>query len=131
MRDPLAVFGFREDKPAKPEPQETGSGELSQYLASDAKDRSKYLQIRTARGIHRAPAYAYLLDVIHDGERGTEIALLFSFMMVEIRGRNLQETAISLLRRECAFIEEFNHKAFILPKPTEAIIESIDITVKE
>jgi hypothetical protein len=125
------VFGFREDKPAKPEPQETGSGELSQYLASDAKDRSKYLQIRTARGIHRAPAYAYLLDVIHDGERGTEIALLFSFMMVEIRGRNLQETAISLLRRECAFIEEFNHKAFILPKPTEAIIESIDITVKE
>jgi hypothetical protein len=131
MRDPLARFVFRDKKPAKPKPPETGSGELAEYLAVDAKDRNKYLQIRTARGIYRAPAYTYLLDVISDGERGEEIALLFSFMVVDIRGKNLQEMAISLIRRECAFIQDYSPHKFANPKPDEAIIESIEITARE
>lgn len=107
-----------------------GAG-LPDYLAFNVRDRTKYLEIKTTRGINRAPAYAYLLDVISDGERGTEISLLFSFMVVDIRGKNLQDVAHSLAMRGCAFIQDFDPKVFAQPEPSAAIIEAIEIVVKK
>jgi len=131
MLDPLAAFGFKDTKPARAAATESGSGDLPEYLAFDAKDRSKCLQIKTARGVYRAPTYTNLLDVISDGERGEEISLLFSFMVIDIRGKNLQLVAHSLIKRECAFIQDYSPSKFAQPKPEEAIIDSIEITAKE
>lgn len=113
----------------KPAPK--GKDGKAAYEAFDAKDRSKYLQIRTAQGIHRAPSYSYLLDVISDGEKGAEIALLFSFMEVKITGRNLQTIAHALIKRECAFIQEFDYSQFNPPEPAEPFIEGIEIVAKD
>jgi hypothetical protein len=101
------------------------------YEAFDAKDRSKYLQIRTAEGTHRAPTYAYLLDVISDGDKGTAIALLFSFMEVKITGRNLQNMAHALVKRECAFVQEFDYSRFDPPEPDEPFIERLEIVARD
>lgn len=114
------LLGVRRKAAAK------GSGKPP-YEAFDAKDRSKYLQIRTASGTQRAPAYAYLLDVISDGDKGTAIALLFSFMEVKITGRNLQNMAHALIKRECAFIQEFDYGKFEPPEPAEPFIEGLEI----
>lgn len=118
------------DKENKVQLVKNGEG-LADYLAFNAQDRNKYLEIKTTKGINRAPAYAYLLDVISDGERGTEISLLFSFMMIEIRGKNLQELAHALAMRGCSFIQEFSPKAFSQPEPSATIIESIEIVAKK
>jgi hypothetical protein len=119
------LLGVRDKKPAA-----KGSSGKPAYEAFDAKDRSKYLQIRTASGAHRAPAYAYLLDVISNGDKGTEIALLFSFMEVKITGRNLQNMAHALVKRECAFIQEFDYGKFEPPEPIEPFIEGLEIEDK-
>jgi hypothetical protein len=116
----------RNSAPASP-----SAGGIPAYRAFEAKDRLKCLEIRLAKGIHRAPAYAYLLDVISDGGRGTEISLLFSFMVVDIRGRNLQRVAHSLVKRECAMLAEFDARLFTPPAPEEPLIERIDITVRD
>lgn len=116
------LLGVRGKKPAP----KTISGKPV-YEAFDAKDRSKYLQIRTAEGTHRAPTYAYLLDVISDGGKGEAIALLFSFMEVKIKGRNLQNLAHALIKRECAFIQEFDYSQFEPPEAAEPFIEGLEI----
>jgi len=124
------MFDLLGDKESKPQPPKNSEG-LADYLAFNAQDRNKNLEIKTAKGINRAPAYAYLLDVLSDGQRGTEISLLFSFMVIDIRGKNLQEAAHALAMRGCAFIQEFDPKAFTQPEPSAAIIESIEIVVKK
>jgi hypothetical protein len=132
MTDLFKSFGFNDQKSTKPASSKSvGGGSLPEYLAFDAKDRSHYFEIRTARGVNRAPAYAYLLDVISDGERGTEISLLFSFMVVDIRGKNLKAVTHSLINRECSFIQDYSSQKFAPPKPDEAVIESIEITARE
>lgn len=119
--------------PGKPPREETpppAGGGLPPYQAFDAKDRPECVELRLANGIHRAPTYTYLLDVISDGWQGTEISLLFSFMMVEIRGRNLQSVARSLVKRECAGLYEFNPERFTPPAPDAPVIERMEIVVK-
>ncbi|MGZ8216705.1 hypothetical protein [Methylomagnum sp.] len=119
------LLGVRKKPAAK------GKDGKAAYEAFDAKDRSKYLQIRTAQGVHRAPSYSYLLDVISDGDKGAEIALLFSFMEVRITGRNLQTIAHALIKRECAFIQEFDSSQFNPPSPTEPFIETLEIAARD
>ncbi len=100
---------------------------LPLYLAHNSKDKIRYLQIKQSLE-HRSPAYDYLLDVITDADRGREIALIFSFMLVKIRGKNLQEVATSLMRRHCEFIQIYDAECFSLSrKANEPIIESIEI----
>ncbi len=100
------------------------------YEAFDAKDKIKVVEIRTTQGINRAPSYAYLLDVISDGEKGEEITLLFSFMLVEIRGRNLQSLARALIKRDCAIIQEYDPAKFAPHTPEQPLIESIAIKAR-
>jgi hypothetical protein len=116
-------------RPAR-EPARHSGGKLV-YEAFNPKDKTKVLEIRTAQGIHHAPAYAYLLNVISDGERGLEISLLFSFMAVDIKGKHLQALARALIKRESAFIQEYDGGKFAPPEPGGAVIESIAITARE
>lgn len=111
-------------------PQRDKSGRLI-YEAFDPKDKSKILEIRTAKGVHRAPAYAYLLDVISDGDKGEAVTLLYSFMVVDIKGRNLQLFARALMKRECGFIQEFDGEKFTPPATSDAVIESMEITASD
>lgn len=128
-KDPFAAFGF-EDAPAKASTAESAAG-LPVYQAFEAKDRLKRLDIRHSGGMWHSPAYAYLLDIMTDGERGKEIALLYSFMLVKIRGKNLHPVTLALQNNGCAFIQDFDAKKFTTPPQGEPIIDSIEITVKE
>ena len=130
MADPLAKFrkGTSDKPTAVNLPQEADG--LPPYIAFEAKDKIKRLEIRRVMGAYRTPAYAYLLDIIFDGSHGTELVLLYSFMMIKIKGENLHPIILALQKSNCDFIQDFDPRAFAQPAADAARIDHIEIIVK-
>jgi len=102
------------------------------YVAFDAKDKVDRLKIKRANDPTRAPGYAYLLDVVYDGTFGTNFVLVYTFLMVMVRGRNLQTVIMALEMGTADFIQEFDPDRW--DKPTDEktpFIESIEVVVQE
>lgn len=51
--------------------------------------------------------------------------LLYSFMAVEIRGRNLKEIRRAIQSGKCEFIQEYDEAEFLPPLRNAPVIESI------
>ncbi|MEM7147485.1 MAG: hypothetical protein AAF591_20385 [Verrucomicrobiota bacterium] len=101
------------------------------YQACGGKGRSVGLQLRRKGKPQRSPRLAYLLDIVSDGEHGTLIELVFTFMAVRIEGRNLQ-TVIQLLENDSAgFIQEFDPKRWEKPPADAPVITAITLTTQE
>jgi hypothetical protein len=125
MSDPLANFRRRTaDFP----PSDPGDG----YLAFAAKDRVERLKIKRANKPTHAPGYGYLLDIIYDGNHGTNFVLVYTILGVKVSGKNLQPVIMALLAGTADFIQEYDRALW--PKPTDAqapLIESIEIVVQD
>src|ERR1700733_13934944 len=93
MNDPLAAY---RKKPVGPAAQTTTPKKEDGYVAFDAKDKVDRLKIRRANAPTRSPGYAYLLDIIYDGPYGTNFVLVYTFLMVLVRGKNLQGLVTAL-----------------------------------
>ena len=105
---------------------------LKPYEAYKVKDRgAERLEIRRVLGESHAPSYRYLMDVSFNGDYGTELILIYSFLMVKIRGRQMQPLIRAILEGTCAFIQDFHPQEFSPPPPGSAIIESIEIVGRE
>jgi hypothetical protein len=129
MNDPLAQF---RKKPAGSGADATPPTEPGEYLAFDAKDHVPRLRIRRANDPTRSPGYNYLLDVVYDGEFGTNFTLVYTFLMVLVRGRNLQPVVMALEMGTADFIQEFDPDRWQMPKDEKApFIESIDAVVQD
>ena len=103
-----------------------------EYIAFDAKDRVDRLKIRRANDPTRSPGYHYLLDVVYDGAYGTNFVLLYTYMMVMVRGRNLQPVIAALEMSTADFIQEFDADKWRKPEDEKAaIIESIEVVIQE
>ena len=101
---------------------------LKPYEAYKVKDKgAERLEIRRVLGESHAPSYRYLMDVSFNGDYGTELVLIYSFLMVKIKGRQMQPLIRAILEGTCAFIQDFHPKEFLQPQPGAAIIESIEI----
>ena len=135
MNDPLAQFrrtpvapggaAAATSGPAKPKDPEA-------YVAFSTKDKVSRLRIRRAMAPTRSPGYPYLLDVVYDGSYGTNFVLVFTFLMVLVRGKNLQSLVFALENGMADFIQEFDPDRWA--KPTDdsaAFIESIEVVVQE
>jgi hypothetical protein len=88
MTDPLAQYRKKLDGvAAQPPPPKGPDG----YVAFDAKDRVSRLKIRRASEDDptRSPGYHYLLDVVYSGPNVTHLVLLYTFLIVKVRGTNL------------------------------------------
>ena len=126
MNDPLAAF---RRKPLERQASETN--ETAAYLAFAGKDRVERLRIRRANGPTRSPGYNTLLDVVYDGDFGTNFVLVYTFMMVLVRGRNLQGLVLALETSTADFIQEYDSDRWAKPTDeTAAFIESIQVVVK-
>ncbi len=101
------------------------------YQAFNPVDKNKRLQIRQTNGTYHAPAYSYLLDVISDGNKGEEIILVYSFMLVKIKGKHLQTLLIAIEKSECAFIQNYDESVFNPPEENQPIIEFIEVITRE
>ena len=129
MKDPLAQYRKKPVGPSEQTPPPTSGDE---YLAFEAKDRVERLRIRRANAPTRTPGYNYLLDVVYDGPFGTNFVLVYTFMMVCVRGHNLQPIIASLELGTTDFIQEFDPARWQKPKDEKApFISSIEVLVQE
>ena len=102
-------------------------GELKPYQAFDPQDRNLSLDIHRVLGTSYSPSYAYLLNVAYDNEYFTNFVLYYTFMRVEVRGKNLREVIKGIKLRRVEYIQDFHPEEFAPPAEGEALIESIEI----
>jgi hypothetical protein len=127
--DPLAEF--RKTPPA-PRGGAIAPKGTDEYVAFGTKDKVNRLRIRSVMAPVNAPGYHILLNVVYDGEYGTNFVLLYTVLMVLVRGKNLQKVVFAIENGQADFIQEFDPDKW--QKPTDAnaaIIESIEIKIIE
>lgn len=134
MDDPLARFQREQRAHAifNKEEQSIREG-IQNYQAFalyDKTEKTTRLQIRRVGGLTHSSSYNCLLDVCYDGFHGTELILVFSFMQVKIKGKNLQSLITAIEKHECAYLQAYDKLLFNPPKANEAIIESIEVVNK-
>lgn len=106
------------------------TGKPAEYAAFGAKDRVMRLQMRRFMNPWRSPAYSNLLDISYDGEHGLNFVLIYGYMYVMVRGRNLQAVVAAIQEGKADFIQQFDPDTWQKPtEPGAPIIESIEIAL--
>jgi len=97
------------------------------YLAFATKDKVDRLKLRPALSPWRAPAYVHLLDVTSDGPFGKNFTLIFTFITVLVRGRNLQPVVAALEGGHAEFIQQYHPDLWPPPADDAPVIELLEI----
>jgi len=80
-----------------------------------------------AQAWERLP-YRFLLRIMENSDKGTDLTLVFTFLAVAIKGRNLGAVADAIDREKCVFVQEWDALRF--DKPTDETAPFIEkITV--
>lgn len=129
MVDPLEQF--RRKKPAATAvgiAEDRADIDDGEYRAFHAVDRRQIrLKIRPTLAPWDRVTYSYLLHMPED-DHGTYLALVFTYLTVVIKGRNLQELAEAIADERCEFIQAYNPAKWSKPKDVSAAyIERIEI----
>ena len=116
--------------PFEREPQ-TDYVDPREYKAFELRDNAARLEIRRATQPSRFPAYSYLLDISYDRFHQSAFALVYTFMVVTVNGRNLEKVVHAINFGDCDAITEFDPKRHEKPAKGEPLIESIDIVTAD
>ena len=123
MADVLEQF---EKKPRLVKNETSGDGEDDggdprAYLAYRSVDRPRVrLKIRPVSFAWERLPNRMLLRIMENKGLGTDIVLVYSFLGVTIKGRNLQPVAEAIENERCLFIQEFDPKRHDKPADTAA-----------
>ena len=127
--DPLAQF---RKTPVTPKGGMLPPKESDEYVAFGTKDKVRRLDIRMVPDIEHSPAYILLLDVVSDGRRGTNIMLVYTVLLVMVKGANLQKMAFAVKNQMADYIQAFDPERWQKPADAQAaFIESIEVKVTE
>ena len=127
--DPLAQF---RKTPITPKGGVLPPKEADEYVAFGTKDKVRRLDIRMAPDMEHSPAYNLLLDVVSDSRGGTNFMLVYTVLLVMVKGANLQKIAFAVKNQMADYIQEFDPKRWQKPADAgSAFIESIEVTVTE
>jgi hypothetical protein len=113
-------------KPLLPETT-TEPKEPEGYIAFGGKDRVERLRIRRVMAPTRSPRYLHLQDMAYDGNFGTNFALMFEFMIVLVRGKNLQGMITAIESGTADFIQQYDPDLWPKPADDAPFIESIEV----
>lgn len=131
MDDPLARFQREQLAHAISNKEEqslrAGVQPYQAFALMDKTEKNTRLQIRCANGLTHSASYSGLQDVCYDGFQGSELILRYSFMLVKIKGKNLQALIMAIEKHECAYLQDYDKQFFIPPKANEMLIESIEV----
>jgi hypothetical protein len=123
--DPLAQY---RKTPVTPKGSILQQGDEDAYVAFGTKDKVRRLRICCPTIVH-SPAYSLLLNVISDGKYGTSFILVYTVMMVMVRGKNLQKAVFAIENHMADRIEAFDPERWQKPNDAEAaFIESIEVS---
>lgn len=122
--DPLAVFKrtpILDRQQSEPLPLSNDD----EYLAFHAVDRDQKRLSARAVGLAWVHAsYSFLQYVTEDAGRGRMFYIIYGFMVIEVRGRNLSPVVDAIRRDACAFIQQFDPARW--PKPKDKSLPIID-----
>jgi hypothetical protein len=102
--------------------------ETNEYVAFGVRDKVHRLRIRSLTSPVNSPGYNLLLNVVYDGEQGTNFMLVYTVLMVLVRGKNLQKLIFAIENGHADYIQQFDPAKW--QKPTEAdaaMIDSIEV----
>ena len=71
------------------------------------------------------------MAIVFSADYEEAFTMIFSFMAVEIRGRNLREVRRAIQSGRCEFIQEYNEEEFQKPGHDAPVIESIKFITGE
>ena|ERR1700734_1544777 len=113
------------ERSGRPAPESTA------YVAFELRDGAARIEIECAASPSRFPAYSYLLDVIYDRFHQSAFSLVYSFMVVNVRGANLEPVVHAVNFGQCELIREFDPRRHDRPDQTEPLIEAIEIVARD
>ena len=103
-----------------------------EYVAFDAKDKVLCLTLLRQKDPARSPQYAYKMDVVYDDAQFTNFVIVYTYMLVLVRGFNLEPVIAALKMNTADFIQEFDPLKWEKPKdPTAPFIKSIEVVLNE
>lgn len=73
----------------------------------------------------------FLMAIVFSADYDEAFTLLYSFMAVEIRGKNLKEVRRAIQIGRCEFIQEYHGNEFTKPQRGASVIESITFITGE
>jgi hypothetical protein len=126
LSDPLSQFR-KAETPARTARATTGNqaGKRS-YEAYDTSGKPcPYTEIRCLLQPSQAPQSRFLMAVVFSSDYDEAMTLIYSFLAVEIKGKNLKEIRRAIQNGRCEFIQEFHANEFVPPAKGEPVIESI------
>jgi hypothetical protein len=101
------------------------------YVAFEIRERADRLNIMRSAGPSRFPNYHYLLDISFDHHLQSAFTLIYTFMIVEVTGSNLEPVVQAISSGNCERIREYHPKLHDRPGQDEPIIEKIQITAAD
>lgn len=101
-----------------------------QYEAFKAVNRRQIrVHIRPVGQPGERMTYGYLHRIVDDEGRQEQLALVFMFAVVILRGRNLYAIADALDEERCQFVQQYDPTRWPMPPQDKPLVESIGIYV--
>jgi len=128
LSDPLSQFR------RKPSPTSTANGASAKrtYEAHDKTGKpSPYMEICCVTQASQSLQSRFFMAAVFSADFDNAITLIYSFMAVEVRGRNLAPVRQAIQTDRCEFIQEFHPNEFTAPGKNEPVIESIRFITDE
>lgn len=89
------------------------------------------MEIRCILQPSQAPQSRFLMATIFSADFDETLTLIYSYMAVEVRGRNLKEARRAIQNGRCEFIQEYHENEFLPPGKDAPVIESIRFIMGE
>lgn len=120
--DPLSQFR-RSTPPASPT---NGASAKRVYEAFDRTGKpSSYMEIRCVTQPSQSPQSRFFMGAVFSSDFDEAFTLIYSFMAVEIKGKNLKDVRRAIQNSRCEFIQEYHENEFAAPGKGIPLIESI------
>lgn len=83
------------------------------------------MEIRCVTQPSQSPQSRFFMAAIFSSDYDNVFTMIYSFMAVEVRGRNLKEVRRAIQNNRCEFIQEYHENEFQKPDKNAPVIESI------
>lgn len=120
-------------KPTRSEPPRTPDnvvrlGPDRTYVAFEVREHPARIHICCATQPSTYPVYSSLLTILHDPHFDKAFTLVYTFMLVEITGHDLDAIVHAINYGNCDRINEYHPKLYDRPAAGDPIVESVTIT---
>ncbi|MDQ2716814.1 MAG: hypothetical protein M3Z08_18060, partial [Chloroflexota bacterium] len=102
------------------------------YEAFDASGKPvPYTEILCVTQPSQSPQSRFFMAAVFSADFAEAFTLIYSYMAVEVKGRNLREVRRAIQTGRCEFIQEYHENEFVPPSRGAPVIESIKFITGE